>query len=548
MMSSNVSLNKQDSSVSGSKKETSQPAPPGKPVRNRRKAASTAQIDPGSSPIAPTRSGLTPDQPRVRSSSIQFPAQDSRTLLNTESAHSEENEDIDIQFETPTRRSKRRARPKSSEPTDPGGPSSLGQTPAQATVAISNQDDIAVVRPPLGSANTSPEMHKRKRSRSQRPNITERSASEPVTPAKKVSGLQLDSSIAKLINDGPKVDKTRENEIGSIYFFKVKPRGCELRLLKIGSTQQRTKERLNQIQANCRHEEIEEHPKAVSREIPFHRFAEKLIHAELRNYQHQFQCVCGTRHTEYFQVSEDIAVKVFERWRDFCQEKPWDKRGKVLPQWARRLRNRAKFSGSEARDFDHHEFARPWDAFTYPTSFERFLSDAILVWELGFPNRWRIICLAELLTIVCISRHSFWTSTWTMVIVFFILLDLVVTDNMHTTTHISQLMEGGLQSLLLQQTPPDAKPVADFEDVISEPSPENAPRQQNSEEALSQLREDSTAQHQNQVEIRQVTHGEDDTPCRVYTDIVDGSDGDSESPTDLEEPNTQQTEATQPVS
>lgn len=374
--------------------------------------------------------------------------------------------------------------------------------------------------------------------------MTERSASEPVTPGKKLflSGFQLDGDIAKLIEDGPKGEKSREK--GSIYFYKVKPRGSEVQLMKIGRTQNHPAKRLRQIIGTCRHVEMEEHAKAIARDVPFHGFAEKLIHTELSNYQHKFQCACRTKHTEYFQVSEDIAINVFERWRDFCQEKPWDENGKILRKWARRLRNRAKFSGSETRDFDHHEFARPWDAFTYPTSFERFLSDAILVWELGFPNRWLIISLAELLTIVCISRHSFWTSTWTMVIVLFLLLDLIVTDNMHTTTHISQLMEGGLQSLLLQQTPPADKPVADFEEVVSGRSQENTPRQQISEEAPSQLGEDSALQNQNQAETRQATDGENGTRCLVFTDMGDNSDGDDELLTDLEELTIQQTEAT----
>lgn len=161
--------------------------------------------------------------------------------------------------------------------------------------------------------------------------------SEPVTPGKKLSGFQLDADIEQLIKDGPRRDKGKEKENGSIYFYRAKPRGSELWLLKIGRTQKHVKERLAQIKGACGHLEMEEHTKAVARDIPFHAFAEKLIHAELSNYQHQWLCDCGTRHREYFLVDEDIAVKVFERWRDFCQERPWDHDGKILPKWARRL-------------------------------------------------------------------------------------------------------------------------------------------------------------------------------------------------------------------
>lgn len=516
IMSFNPSPDEQDSSVSDSKK-TSQPVSSGRPARNPRKAASSTQFGTGSSPLAPTRSGLTPEQPRVRRASIQLPTQDAAISPNTDSTSPEGNEHMEIQIETPTRKPRRRAEPKSPELMKSQGLSTVLQELGPETAGVSNQDEIENVRPSLGSSHTSPEIHERTGSRSKRPNVTERSASEPITPGKKStrSGFQLDGDIAQLIRDGPKGEKLREK--GSIYFFKFRPRGSEVILMKIGRTQNSTAKRLREIVGACQHIEREEHPRAVARDIPFHGFAEKLIQKELGNYQHRFQCFCGTKHKEYFQVSEDIAVKVFERWRDFCQEEPWDKNGKILPKWARRLQNRSKFCGSEAREFDHYEFARPWDAFTTPTPFERFLSDAILVWELGFPNRWLIISLAELLTIICISHQSFWTSTWTTVIVTFLLLDLVVTENMHTTTHISQLMEGGLQSLLQQLTPPDDPPVADSEVVGTEGSPESTPHQRNSEEAFHQIPDDSPAAHyQDRVDTSRATNGENNAECRVF--------------------------------
>jgi hypothetical protein len=541
MMSSNVSPNTRASNVSGSKEKTPQPASSGKPPKNRRKSATTTSFATASSPVVPTQSSLTPDHPRTRSSSIQFPARDSKTSLNAEWERPEETEDNNIEPETPTKKPGQRARLKSTESTDRGGPSSLVQTPGQAIVAFHNQSEIPSVRPTLMSSHTSPESHKRTRSGSQRPNIYERSASEPATPAenKKLSGLQLDGKIAHLINTGP--TKKKKRDPGSIYFFRVKPRNCDVTLMKIGRTQQDTSNRLNQIQGVCEHMEIDWHAKAVAQDIPFHGFAEDLIHMELRNYKYPWPtpCVCGTKkHHEYFQVSQDIAVRVFERWRDFCQEKPWDDNGKILRTWARRLQNRAKLSGSEALDFDHHEFAKLWDAFTHPSSLERFLSDAILVWELGFPNRWQIICLAELLTIVCISRHSLWTSTWTTIIIFFLLLDLVVTDNMHTTTRISQFMEGGLQSSLIQHTPPRDKSVADSpEEVRSDSSPESTPRPQNNEEMPSESGDASTKPNENGVETGQVPDNEVNTPSRTFTPSCDSSDEDSEAPTESEDQN-----------
>lgn len=431
---------------------------------------------------------------------------------------------MDIEIDTPTRKPTRRVRPKSSVLNNFGGSSPLRQTVTPETSVASDQDEIATARPTIGSSHTSPEIQVRAGRRIQRPNVTERSASDPVTPAKKLSGFQLDGDIAQLIKDGPKKDRIKEKENGSIYFYRVKPRGSEVWLLKIGRTQKHVKERLGQIKGACGHLEIEEHIKAIARDIPFHGFAEKLIHTELGNYQHQWRCDCGTRHREYFRVSEDLAVKVFERWRDFCQEMPWDRDGKILPKWAQRLQNRAKFYGKE-RDFDHHEFARRWTAFTAPMSFERFLSDAIRVWKLGFPNRWLIISLAELLTIICISRHSFWTSIWTTIIVLLLLADLVVTENMHTTDSIFQLMEGGLQSVSLQQKTPEDTTVAEAESPALGGSPDHGLRQQDSGEPAHQLQKISTAaSNQSPTDIGQAMGGDDGDDCWGIMDDGDNWD------------------------
>lgn len=435
---------------------------------------------------------------------------------------------MDVEIETPSRKPTRRARHKSSDLTKPGVPSPLRQTAAPDTDVATDQDDTGIVRPPFGSSYTLPKMHERTGRRLQRPHVTERSVSDPVTPAKKLSGFQLDGDIAQLIKDGPRKDKGKEKENGTIYFYRVKPRGSEMWLLKIGRTQKNAKNRLSQIKGACGHFEIEEHTKAVARDIPFHGFAEKLIHTELSNYQHQWLCGCGTRHREYFLVSEDIAVKVFERWRDFCQEKPWDHKGDILPKWAQRLQNRAKFDG-KGRDFDHHEFSRRWTAFTAPMSFERFLSDAIRMWKLGFPKRWLIISLAELLTIVCISHHSFWASTWTTIIVILLLADLMVTENMHTTASIFQIMEGGLQSVSLRPQTPEHTKMAELESPALGDSPQSAPSQQRYGKVAAEPRGKSAAPYkQSEFDMRQAMDGNNSDDFQGFTDDEDDWDRDED--------------------
>lgn len=522
-MSSSVSPEEQDSSVSNFE-DTSQPMPSGRRTRHRRKAASTTLFGPESFPLAATPSGLTPDQQRARRSSIQLPDRDGGHPSNTDSTCPEAHEEVEVEIETPTRKRTRRERPKSSVLNSLGGSSPLRQTLTPDANVSSDQNEITNARSTLESSQTSPDILEQAKRMRKRPNVTERSASEPVTPGRKLSAFQLDDDIAQMIKDGPQMNKGKDKENGSIYLYKVRPRGSEMWLLKIGRTQKHVKGRLGQIRGACGHLEIQEHSRAVARDVPFHGLAEKLIHMELGNYQHQWLCDCGTRHREYFLVSDDIAVRVFERWRDFCQEKPWDPNGKILPKWAQRLQNRARFNGEE-REFDHHEFARRWSAFTAPMSFERFLSDAVRVWRLAYPNRWMIISLAELLTIVGTSRHSFWASIWTSIIIVLLLGDLVVTENMHATASISQLMEGGLQSFSLQQKPPEDTTVAETQSPATGSSPEYAPRQQDREEMATQLGGSSaSASNRSQLDIRQATDGDNGDETSDFTD--DNNDDD----------------------
>lgn len=373
------------------------------------------------------------------------------TPNNTDPFHPEAIERTEFEMETPTRRPARRFRSRSSGSINLAESSPLRPSSASEIDAATNQAETRMFRPNLHPYHTSPEMHEETERRSQRQDVPERMPSEPVTPGK-LSGFQLDDDIAKLIKDGPARDRDKAKENGCIYFLKVRLRNSDVRLLKIGRTQKHPNERRSQINRLCRELEIEEHGRAVARDIPFHGFAESLIHKELSSYKYPFACSCGKKHREYFDVDESIAVEVFERWRDFCEKRPWDRSGNILPGWAQRLEDRARFAGAE-QDFDHRNFARRWESFINPSIFEWLTSILIRVWRIWFPRRWLIVALTELLTIIFISTYSFWTTTWTVIIVSMMLLDQVVTEDMHTTARIYQLMGHGLQSLVPWQMP-----------------------------------------------------------------------------------------------
>ncbi|KAK2763382.1 hypothetical protein CKAH01_04976 [Colletotrichum kahawae] len=421
----------------GSQDARKRPSPPRPSVRNpkrRSHAADTTHLSSKSSPLAPTQPDLAPHRVRKRASS-QLSARNIENSCHEDLPCVEPFQGTDIEADKSSRKPAPRVRSIASGSSHP-----LESSPIQQRRASNNES-----RPPLGTSHTSPEMHDETERRQQRPDLPERGASDADSSPKKLSSFQIDRNIAKLIRDGPSYKK--DIQIGSIYLLKVKPTEIGVELFKIGRTQKHPDRRRKQIKAVCAHNEAEEHTSAVAEEVDFHGFAEKLIHAELANFKHQWVCNCGTRHKEYFDVNEDYAVQVFERWRDFCRERPWNLDGKILPSWEQRLQNMGRFSGTE-KEFNHWELARRWSVFASPMTVERVASDAIRLWKDGFPKRWRIVALAEFMTMACISRVSFWTTAWTVVIVGLLLVDLLTTDNMHTLNWIDRLMGGGLQAFM----------------------------------------------------------------------------------------------------
>ncbi|KAF4828668.1 hypothetical protein CGCTS75_v007244 [Colletotrichum tropicale] len=276
-----------------------------------------------------------------------------------------------------------------------------------------------------------------------RPDLPNRGASDPVTPEPK-SNMQIDRDLRKLIRKGPSTKK-KHRESGEIYLFTIKSATTDVELLKLGRTQADTDTRRKQIKSVCKVKQIGENKRAISENVPFHGYAEKLAHTELVNFRHHWDCTCGREHQEYFDVSEDVALEVFERWRDFCNKKPWTSDGKILPVWEQRLNDWKPTCSGREHEFDHSGLAKNWSEFTShtPTTIELYVSDAIRLWEDVFPERWQIVAIAELLTIICISPISFWITTWAVVIGSLLLIDLVPTNDLHIFKRIREILSSG---------------------------------------------------------------------------------------------------------
>ncbi|KAK1959726.1 hypothetical protein LY78DRAFT_750875 [Colletotrichum sublineola] len=441
MQSFDISPDEKTPDLPGPKKNISRRVISGSAITSRPKAAMGAQLSPASSPPMPTQSGLTPMKPRQRRSSINLPVPDGDAPRDAVLLRPEPPEESDCEMDTPTKKPAPRARRKPS-----GLNKQLGRSPLRTMTPpgpnVTAGYKAAGVRqlPLFARSHTSPETQDEAERKRRRPSAAERSASDPATPLKKLSGAQLDSSMAKLIRDGPSKDKATQLKDGGIYLFIFQPRGTGAQLVKIGRTERDAQE-----------------------------------------------------HREYFEVSEDIAVEVFKRWRDFCQKRPWDDGGTIRTLWSKRLDTRTAFDGP-GQDFDHGKFGRHWSTYTMPWLIELMLSDAIYQWKRWFPYRWRAVAVAELFTIIFLSPVSAWAQFWIATVGALCVIDTAVPEDLHVTASVARLMEGGSQSLVLWYMSWRDGLAADVKGLAPEASSgETPPHQETGGDVWSETAEEDTA-------------------------------------------------------
>ncbi|KAK1700035.1 hypothetical protein BDP55DRAFT_645705 [Colletotrichum godetiae] len=410
--------------------------------RARPRPVKAAQPSTASSPLAPAMTGLTPDQ-LLRRASFNFISGDQSAGPSWSPASNMRDES---EVDTPSKKSGPRNRStsamslKSAKSPQPERSDSLEHT-------LGDLDDITQARPPFHISHTLPNLLSETGRQDPRPTIRDRSVSEPPsTQAKKFNGPQIDRKLEFMIKAGPKTKSS-----GSLYVYVTKTHECSRHLLKIGVTKYLPEKRGKDIQYQCKHQEFFEHDEATTTEFSWNTFAEKLVHAELANFRRVWTCSCGTKHREYFDVSDEIALEVWSRWRDFCIQEPWDSQGRLLPMWEHRLRHRVRFNDAK-RDFDHGELARHWRTCVLPSSLELCVNDTRVLWNHIYPSRWLLAAVAEALTMVFIWPTSFWTSMWWKVVLILAVLELFSLDGMYMKESVSRLLSGSLQRLKLWQS------------------------------------------------------------------------------------------------
>jgi hypothetical protein len=116
---------------------------------------------------------------------------------------------------------------------------------------------------------------------------------------------------------------------GFIYIFWYKPRFGHVKIGRSGNPERRIQEWNKQCK---REHEFHKLSNALV-EVPHVNRIENLMHVEMKELRRQMRCEgCGTNHREWFQVTEDHAVNVFEKWKDWILESPY-KRDKNTGDW-----------------------------------------------------------------------------------------------------------------------------------------------------------------------------------------------------------------------
>ncbi|KAK6400069.1 hypothetical protein LTR81_024641 [Elasticomyces elasticus] len=175
----------------------------------------------------------------------------------------------------------------------------------------------------------------------------------------------VNAVIRRLLGWRGYTDRKTSGKPGWVYIV----RDPELGLVKIGYTQGPIHTRLRTIANRCKatfEDWVLVHdPKRVP--VDAFKLLEKLVHADLAPHRYYFRCACKqkekdgkivyTKHQEWFNVTDKIAVDTLQLWRDFLLEEPFDfpedRKPDLQEMWRRRLDDCKVPLHDESHD--HHE-------------------------------------------------------------------------------------------------------------------------------------------------------------------------------------------------
>ncbi|KAH7381441.1 T5orf172 domain-containing protein [Phaeosphaeria sp. MPI-PUGE-AT-0046c] len=117
--------------------------------------------------------------------------------------------------------------------------------------------------------------------------------------------------------------KPTDLKSGFIYMFWLPGKFGKI---KIGRTDNLDR-RLKEWNTSCKreHEYLPAIPRGELPNIAHVSRIERLIHTELKEYRRSAYCsTCGTDHREWFEVEDALVVEVFQKWRDWILQRPYE--------------------------------------------------------------------------------------------------------------------------------------------------------------------------------------------------------------------------------
>jgi len=284
------------------------------------------------------------------------------------------------------------------------------------------------------SAEELPTAHSRDKSKVRA--ILPKSNSEPTvsrksTPSSKRAPVDVDGLIEDTLIGS--VTKDKEDTLTAlVYVFKhtdITEERCTFSL-KIG---QSLSPEGRKPQVSCR-----ELTTVFVRRIKHAHRVEKLAQKELTNFQRLYRCCndhpppSGT--TEWFEIGEDVAIQVVERWCNFMMQEPYEVNGELKGFWQTRLtsRLRADIKEGHKERFDSHDLRHErWQAFVSATDTDRVYYHLSYYWKAA-RRRWPLLYMYrwQMASIYLALRIS-WTASSPVVVAvvgFWIFFELVFND------------------------------------------------------------------------------------------------------------------------
>ncbi|KAL2211241.1 hypothetical protein CC79DRAFT_1392607 [Sarocladium strictum] len=268
---------------------------------------------------------------------------------------------------------------------------------------------------------------------SSRPRIRQRTVSAPTKP--KATVRAIDRELEKLIMESKPKDV--ENEGYSYILTAKRMESSDSFLFKVGKAVD-VKRRVQQIKTSCKFEELLENGNVPHGRLKLYSVAEALMKKELQSFRASFPCPCNAKHTEYFDVEDtEIVTRAFNRWHDFCNQKPWDAQGNLGQWWKYRLQHKPKLEDCH----DHHDLLRVWDQFVNPTLPQEYIWDARYMWSRVSPNLWQTVVFVEAMAIALLSSFAFRAWIWLLFICLCMYLDNMQLGPLRTLKRLSDYLD-----------------------------------------------------------------------------------------------------------